>query len=985
MANFRARARTVDLLGRQQIAGIPTAISELFKNAHDAYASRVEADFMRDWDVLAVRDDGVGMSGAEFAERWLVLGTESKVRGQASRPQPREGFLPRPVLGEKGIGRLAIASIGPALLVLTRPLVTSGEAPVNAAFLHWGIFEVPGINLDEIDVPVQPFADLPDANAVNGMVTAFARNLKNLFPSELEQIEREETGGPRNESEESDVMKLVRTIHRDLRSFDVDPPRLDATLPGPSLTRDGHGTHFYVKPTDESLTATLTSRERGRASDLQASLIGFADTMRPGSPAPAVRTAFRDHNESGVQDLLAAGEFFTPDEFASADHRIEGSFDEEGTFSGTVTIYGERSQPYTLPWARRGEISCGPFVLSLAVVQPEADSSKLSKPALVALRRKLDRLGGLYVYRDGIRILPYGRPENDWLEIEQERSKNLGRAYWSHRRMFGEVLLDGELNGSLEEKAGREGFRDNRAYRQFREVLMRFLRNVATDFFQTGGEHAEAFVHLKSELERKAKARSERERRAVELRAKFGRRLADVEQLIEDGVPQREVDRILTNLAKSLASSETPEDVLDAERDARLHLSAARGRTEVSRPQGFGLSSDLRAAWSAQQAALSRLDDHVFVPAAARIAREATSAAEQLSAPPDPAQRLVALITDTSLRAEDDLAQEEQGAREALEQTSEAVREFLVRAHDSFRETVDRVLAELNVVDGDLEQLRRDAEASILGDMQREREAIAAVAAQLRAVRAEHNGSGPVVSELEAIDAIEEELLTLRERNTAELELAQLGLGIQIVGHEFNASVGAVRAALRELKPWADANTGLQRPYRDLRVGFEHLEGYLRLLVPLQRRLNRRRSRIHGREIVEYLEQLFAARLQRDTVELIVTDAFAEHELVTFRSTIYPAFVALLDNALFWVGERRGPRWVRLDADEHGMLISNSGPAIPRRDRGRIFELGFSRKPGGQGTGLFVVQESLAAEGLEISVVDVADGWAFRIAPQEKQ
>ncbi len=30
MARFKARARTLDMLGRQQIAGIPTAISELF-------------------------------------------------------------------------------------------------------------------------------------------------------------------------------------------------------------------------------------------------------------------------------------------------------------------------------------------------------------------------------------------------------------------------------------------------------------------------------------------------------------------------------------------------------------------------------------------------------------------------------------------------------------------------------------------------------------------------------------------------------------------------------------------------------------------------------------------------------------------------------------------------------------------------------------------------------------------------------------------
>ena len=48
MARFQVRARTVDMLGRQQIAGIPTAISELFKNAHDAYARCVEVDYFRD-------------------------------------------------------------------------------------------------------------------------------------------------------------------------------------------------------------------------------------------------------------------------------------------------------------------------------------------------------------------------------------------------------------------------------------------------------------------------------------------------------------------------------------------------------------------------------------------------------------------------------------------------------------------------------------------------------------------------------------------------------------------------------------------------------------------------------------------------------------------------------------------------------------------------------------------------------------------------
>jgi hypothetical protein len=36
--SFQTAARTVDHLGREQIADTPTAISELWKNANDAYA-----------------------------------------------------------------------------------------------------------------------------------------------------------------------------------------------------------------------------------------------------------------------------------------------------------------------------------------------------------------------------------------------------------------------------------------------------------------------------------------------------------------------------------------------------------------------------------------------------------------------------------------------------------------------------------------------------------------------------------------------------------------------------------------------------------------------------------------------------------------------------------------------------------------------------------------------------------------------------------
>ncbi|WP_243758322.1 ATP-binding protein [Yersinia pseudotuberculosis] len=142
MANIRTKARALDMLGRQQIAGIPTALSELFKNAHDAYADNVEVDYIRKKNLLILRDDGLGMSREEFEERWLTIGTDSKFIDEDSIGMPEIDFLKttRPIMGEKGIGRLAIASIGPQVLVITRSRKKGILGNVVAAFVNWTLF-----------------------------------------------------------------------------------------------------------------------------------------------------------------------------------------------------------------------------------------------------------------------------------------------------------------------------------------------------------------------------------------------------------------------------------------------------------------------------------------------------------------------------------------------------------------------------------------------------------------------------------------------------------------------------------------------------------------------------------------------------------------------------------------------------------------------------------------------------------------------------
>ena len=161
------------MLGRQQIAGIPTAISELFKNAHDAYADNVVVDYYRSDGLFVLRDDGIGMTRGEFETRWLTIGTESKLR-TAEDDTPvvaPSGKDERPMMGEKGIGRLAIGVIGSQVLVLTRSYKSPGE--VTAAFINWRLFEYPGVDLDQIEIPVETFkgGDLPRLVDIRGVCT----------------------------------------------------------------------------------------------------------------------------------------------------------------------------------------------------------------------------------------------------------------------------------------------------------------------------------------------------------------------------------------------------------------------------------------------------------------------------------------------------------------------------------------------------------------------------------------------------------------------------------------------------------------------------------------------------------------------------------------------------------------------------------------------------------------------------------------------
>lgn len=130
MAQFRTKARAVDLLGKGQIADLPTAITELWKNGYDAYGDILKAEiYLEGYKGLSrpyfvISDDGKGMSQKDILEKWLVLGTDSKSRAKLEDVESEETLWKRPRIkaGEKGIGRLSVAYLGNPMLMLTKKM-----------------------------------------------------------------------------------------------------------------------------------------------------------------------------------------------------------------------------------------------------------------------------------------------------------------------------------------------------------------------------------------------------------------------------------------------------------------------------------------------------------------------------------------------------------------------------------------------------------------------------------------------------------------------------------------------------------------------------------------------------------------------------------------------------------------------------------------------------------------------------------------------
>jgi len=992
MAKIKTRARAVDMLGRQQIATVQNALAELFKNAHDAYADSVLVDFFEnegpgEEGVLVIRDDGVGMTREDFEEKWLVLGTESKLGGRSRQHFRPPSKVERPVTGEKGIGRLAIALLGSQVFIMSRAQRADGFHDLVIGWLHWGLFSVPGVNLDDIEIPVA---------TVNGGELPST--------SDIEKLRGELIAGVEALEEQHEESKLnLSEIKKQIKLFDPKPKIYDQFLNTradrhASISGDGSGTVFIIAPANPVIQLELNDEEKEQDYGFRKKLMGFSDCVFGRGDEPVIDPSFCRWAKGAIsgEEYLDSELFFSKEELTErSDHFLQGQVDKFGQFKGLLRVYDTEYEDLVIPWSgnQNKQTQCGSFSVVFGYLQGTQKESMVPSDEWVEMNRKLDHLGGIYIYRDSIRILPYGDHAFDWLEVEKRRNKSASYYFFSFRRMFGAVLLSREENGALEEKAGREGLQANGAYRELKSILTNLLLKLASDFFRKGGENAEVYELDKSARKRKADALDRAKKRKRDKKDAFEKDIQKFTSLIADRAAEKQIEILRDRTRDKMLAASGIEDqdkaaahLIKTEKEAMEKISELRNRFTLRKPTGVHLGNRLEDEWQACLNERAGLEKTLFEPLEREISQTLGEVAEQARIYIDQRKRLEERLKAIQKERKDQLESASTEAKSMASDARKAVTSISEKARLALDETIRNIEADLNrtqiseMDSNQIDSLRVNWERQLTDIEEHHRDGLLAARDMLASLAAnlmESDGAAPA----ELMEAMDERMEALEEQAGQDFEMVQLGLAISIINHEFAAAIKQIRHSVRDLGNVSRRSGALKPIYESIRDNFEHLDGHLKLFTPLQRRLHRKPVKITGKAIRNYINDVFQNRLHRHNVCIESTEAFLNISIICYPSALYPALVNIVDNAIYWVGETPGDSTIRLDADVEGITIANNGLSIPERDRSRIFERGYSRKPNGRGLGCFISAKALEQEDMTLSLAPATEEFpvSFRI------
>lgn len=396
---------------------------------------------------IKVVDRGTGMTAKELDDNYLTVGTP--VRLLQRRSQNKEQRSSQPLLGEKGIGRLAAMRLGHYIEVVTGKV---GKTRCSKLILDWRpALSDPKLDATDLEFPITP-SKIKKSSAQG--TTILIRSLQSDWSlSKLEELSRTDLCKLADPFDDEYANLFLKVYYQEQQYTEVIKP-----FPSDLLEhRDGSCSIMYdTKGEGPKLTVSgsyrLFSKDKSVTYENH-DLISIA--------AAPHKDRKRSRSKREDQTSVPPGSTRKVDVDSSC-----RALEELGPFSAK------------LYWFNRGRL-----------MREESDKWKRTLSPFIE-----DWGGGLLVYRDGYRVYPYGSPADDWLDLDRKAFGSSG--YKLNRgQIIGYLRISSDQNPRLQDQTNREGFRDCPE----KQVLKQLVQKSIYDFKRWTTEAERKQKKLKNE------------------------------------------------------------------------------------------------------------------------------------------------------------------------------------------------------------------------------------------------------------------------------------------------------------------------------------------------------------------------------------------------------------------------------------------------------------------------------------------------------
>lgn len=442
---IRPYARLLTMLGEQLIKNEQIALAELIKNSYDADADWVRVRFENfqtqdnsdeiqasQSSKIIIEDNGWGMDFSTIEKSWMNPATPNKKAKQ--NEEIRKTPKGRITQGEKGIGRFAILKLGRNITITTRPQCGNCEYVIN-----YDLSKYDDDFLTESGVEKELFIDNIDINVIEREPEVFIE-----IAEDANDKQRQTLSGTRIEISNLkgswDLKKIEQVCSESQKLESIFDKIFSKNIAHPfEMGFELNGNKLFIS---DKVAQRLSN------------LIENASVLR-----------ITDGEYIEEQQLFSYKLNGVPYSIYLDDARISGLSVFKERFIREIDLFND---------CRLRKSECGDFKFNFFVFDFIADRN--SKYYLDRSDKDFIKEHRIYLYRDRIRVAPYGDADNDWLETDKRRGTGRTGDYLSNDQVVGFVDITKEGNPNLKDKTNREGLIESgNATRDFMMLLHTFL------------------------------------------------------------------------------------------------------------------------------------------------------------------------------------------------------------------------------------------------------------------------------------------------------------------------------------------------------------------------------------------------------------------------------------------------------------------------------------------------------------------------------